>query len=134
MNLASRIEGVNRIYGTRVLLNGETRRLAGTAIETPRGRPNRGQGQDRGCRGTWSSWVPGARRPWRFLPCAIATRKASPPIDGSTGSLPRLRCGGYWKPESGTRSVEGPAHSHRPDGGNPPPAAGWDGVWYLAQK
>ncbi len=34
VNLASRLEGVNRLYGTRILLNAETRRLAGAAIET----------------------------------------------------------------------------------------------------
>jgi adenylate cyclase len=34
VNLASRLEGVNRLYGTRILLNDETRRLAGSAIET----------------------------------------------------------------------------------------------------
>ena len=34
VNLASRLEGVNRVYGTRILINSETRRLAGEAIET----------------------------------------------------------------------------------------------------
>jgi len=34
VNLASRLEGVNRIYGTQILMNQETRNLAGSAIET----------------------------------------------------------------------------------------------------
>jgi uncharacterized protein (TIGR03382 family) len=33
VNLASRLESVNRIYGTRILINEETRRLAADAIE-----------------------------------------------------------------------------------------------------
>jgi Adenylate and Guanylate cyclase catalytic domain len=34
VNVASRLESVNRVYGTRILLSRETRQLAGQAIET----------------------------------------------------------------------------------------------------
>src|SRR5204862_4245951 len=33
VNLAARLESVNRVYGTRILISGETRNLAGDLIE-----------------------------------------------------------------------------------------------------
>ena len=125
VNLASRIEGVNRVYGTRILLSGETRRLAGRTIETGRStdcreeaRPSRPPymnwwGQRRSARGASGAARHVRGRPRCISPARLASRLTTAllgalevnPEDGpSKVLLTRVR---QWRPAAGRRLGRG---------------------------
>ena len=132
VNLASRIEGVNRVYGTRILLNGETRRLAGNTIETREidwiavkgktepatiyellGAAGETPAELLALRDRYEEGLAAYRRlDWRSATAALLGALEVNPEDGpSTFLLTRV----------GRMEAQ-------------PPAASWDGVWHLAQK
>jgi adenylate cyclase len=132
VNLASRLESVNRLYQTRILLSGETRKLAAEAIEA------------------------------REIDSIAVKGKSEPAVVfelmGLAGSVPQRRITARERYEEGLAAYrklewdaaqtalrgvleiapsDGPAKlllSRIPQMQASPPAAGWDGVWHMVEK
>jgi class 3 adenylate cyclase len=132
VNLASRIEGVNRVYGTRILMNGETRRLAGTAIETReidwiavRGKTEPAAMHELlGAAGETPAELLALRD--RYEEGLAAYRR----LDWRS-AMAALRGVLELNPEDGPSKILLTRISHMEA---QPPAAGWDGVWHLDEK
>jgi adenylate cyclase len=132
VNLASRLENVNRLYDTRILLSGETRNLAGEAVEV---------------RELDSIAVKGKTEPviaYELLGLAGEVSKDRLTArDRYEEGLAAYRKFEWSKAEDALRGVlevtpgDGPARlllSRIPQLQAVPPAPGWDGVWHMAEK
>jgi len=132
VNLASRLEGVNRIYGTQILINREARRMAGEAIEAREVDWIAVKGKTEpvtvyellGLAGE----VPEERRVLRdrYEEAVAAYRKNDWPLASRSLSEALEIC-----PSDGPSNVLlSRVERFRAE----PPRADWDGVWHLAEK
>ena len=133
VNLASRLEGANKIYGSHSLVSEAAITAAGDAIEVSRDRPAGGRRpepcrngvRDHGAQGrTWPSsnwccgsgipkgWPPIVRRRWDEARQAFSAALEAVPGDGPSMAM--------------VQRVENLQAN--------PPAADWDGAWRLDQK
>jgi adenylate cyclase len=132
VNLASRLEGVNRVYGTRILMNSETRLLAGTTIETReidwiavKGKSEQAAVYELiGAAGETPTETLALRD--RYEECLAAYRRRDFEA-ASTGLQAVLALASEDGPSKLllTRVRQMQAQ---------PPAADWDGVWHLVEK
>jgi adenylate cyclase len=121
VNLASRLEGANRVYGTRILISGETRHLAAEAIETR-------EIDSIAVKGKTETAVA-----YELLGLAGEVVKEKLEIrDRYEEGLAAYRKCDWAAAQVSMRGVlelapaDGPARN--------PPAPGWDGVWHALEK
>ena len=132
VNLASRLESVNRLYGTRILLSGETRRLAADAIEV----------REVDLLAVKGKTEPAVVYELLGLKGDVAQNRLTA-RDRYEEALAAYRKFDWAAAETALRGVlevapgDGPATlllSRIPHLQAAPPGADWDGVWHLAEK
>ena len=132
VNLASRLEGANKFYGTRLLISEATRELAKNIVETREMDALRVKGKSEPVRVFELLGLKGA------LDAPTAKLR-----DEFEAGLAEYRAGRWDAAEArfqaclALRAGDGPAHAYlervRQFRSVPPPA-GWDGVWVFSEK
>ncbi len=125
VNLAARLEGVNKVYGTTVLLSDQAARLAGPgfALREIDSVAVAGKGE--------------AEAIHELLGRADAPAAG---LDAYAAGLAAWRVGDWPAARQGftaclaARPDDGPAQTFLRRLENPPAAAGWDGIWRLDSK